>query len=411
MESTIIKMKTDFDNIIDIISSVNFVFDTLQNRISKLRQIYSDFTKNHKHEMFVFGLDSFHFQSKLIDIEYDDMKRLFLAINNRMYCEYFKLHKIIIEYILKNVSDKKVMELITQNTYPVYKDLEPYKEYNFELILDIHNNILDLISILLNTLTVKEKELVNYKTKQNIGLNIDNFITSFNFNNVIMREKIKTFITYIEFFHKMHTKYLKRLSNKIQLMFTNINNDIKFEDSPEISKTQKTELIADLSSKNMDKQLLQELKKSIGSESNSEISSCSYDSKLSPSASLPESPPNFVFDKTNVSIMPLSPLDIKSANAKNHYTNLNSNPILSDKKDYKSIFKKNVGKVIKIRNPSSGEPNVANYKITDQEVNEMFFGIEKSCDNIINVNECAVDNELSKSTSSLDLSLHNIIIS
>ena len=88
--------------------------------------------------------------------------------------------------------------------------------------------------------------------------------------------------------------------------------------------------------------------------------------------------------------------------------------ILSDKKDYKSIFKKNVGKVnslLKIRKASTNEPNILNSKITDQEVNEMFFGIEESCDNIINVNECINEHELSKSTSSLDLSLHNITIS
>ena len=30
-----------------------------------------------------------------------------VEINNRMYCEYFKLYKIITEYILKNITDKK----------------------------------------------------------------------------------------------------------------------------------------------------------------------------------------------------------------------------------------------------------------------------------------------------------------
>jgi hypothetical protein len=63
-----------------------------------LKVFYSEFIKDSKNAMFIFGLDSFHFQSKLIDIEYDEMKRMFLVINNRMYCEYFKLHKIIVEY-------------------------------------------------------------------------------------------------------------------------------------------------------------------------------------------------------------------------------------------------------------------------------------------------------------------------
>ena len=45
-----------------------------------------------------------------------------------MYCEYFKLHKIIIEYICKNITDKKIIEIVKSNDYPIYKDLEPFKE-------------------------------------------------------------------------------------------------------------------------------------------------------------------------------------------------------------------------------------------------------------------------------------------
>ena len=230
MENRISKLKVDFSYITTIRNNVKTVFDILQLRINKLKLFYSDFIKNNKNKLFVFGLDSFHFQSKLIDIEYDDMKRLFLAINNRMYCEYFKLYKIITEYILKNITDKKIKDNIKINNYPVYKDLEPYKEYKFETIQDIHENILNLITILTSMLSNKENELLIHKTKQSIGLNIDNFITTFNYNINVIREKINMFVSYIEFFHKMHTKYLKRFSNKIQLMHTHIDSDIKFDD-------------------------------------------------------------------------------------------------------------------------------------------------------------------------------------
>jgi len=145
METRLVKLKGEFNNIITIRNTVKNVFDILQVRINKLKLFYSEFIKNSKNDMFVFGLDSFRFQSKLIDIEYDDMKRLFLAINNRMYCEYFKLNKIIVDYIIKNITDKKIIDLIKVNNFPVYKDLEPYKEYKFEYILEIHENILNLL--------------------------------------------------------------------------------------------------------------------------------------------------------------------------------------------------------------------------------------------------------------------------
>jgi hypothetical protein len=171
------------------------------------------------------------------------MKRLFLAINNRMYCEYFKLYKIIVSYISENTYDKKIMELIKINNFPVYKDLEPFKEYNFDTVLEIHENILLMLNATIGYLENKEHELSFHIVKKNIGLNIDNFISSFNFDIVIIKEKINLFINYIEFFHKLHTKQLQRFSNKIQLMYSHVNKDIRFDEEIEIDKKKNNGII------------------------------------------------------------------------------------------------------------------------------------------------------------------------
>ena len=236
MENRISKLKTDFNNITIIRNNVKSVFDILQLRINKLKMFYSEFIKNNKNKLFVFGLDSFHFQSKLIDVEYDDMKRLFLAINNRMYCEYFKLYKITTEYIYENINDKKITEIIKVNNFPVYKDLEPFKEYNFEITTEIHENILVIVNSIISNLNTRENELNIHRGKQALGLNIDNFITTYNFELTVIKEKISMFLTYIEFFHKLHTKHLKRFSNKIQLMYTHISTDIRFDETIEMNK-------------------------------------------------------------------------------------------------------------------------------------------------------------------------------
>jgi len=263
MDNKLVLLKSEFNNIITIRNTVKSVFDVLQVRINRLKVFYSELIKNSKAQMFVFGLDSFNFQGKLIDIEYDDMKRLFIAINNRMYCEYFKLNKIIIEYILKSVEDKKVIDIVKVDNYPIYKDLEPFKDYEFGITHDIHQNILNLLGILLSVLNTKETELSAHRAKQNIGLNINNFTTTFAFNNTVLREKILMFMSYIEFFHSLHTKYLKRFSNKIQLMHTHIDTDIKFDESTEINKDTKKELLEELNAGKIDKALLHDLRKSI----------------------------------------------------------------------------------------------------------------------------------------------------
>ena len=245
MENRISKLKIDFVNITSIRNNVKSVFDILQLRINKLKLFYSEFIKNNKNKLFVFGLDSFHFQSKLIDVEYDDMKRLFLAINNRMYCEYFKLYKIITEYVYENINDKKITEIIKVNNFPVYKDLEPFKEYSFETTTEIHENILVIVNSIISNLNTRENELNVHRGKQAIGLNIDNFITSYNFELTVIKEKISMFLTYIEFFHTLHTKHLKRFSNKIQLMYTHISTDIRFDESIEMNKDKKKDVIVD----------------------------------------------------------------------------------------------------------------------------------------------------------------------
>jgi hypothetical protein len=397
METKLVKLKSDFNDIINIRNTVKNVFDILQVRIDRLHQMHSEFIKTNKSEMFVFGLDSFHFQSKLIDIEYDDMRRLFLAINNRMYCEYFKLHKIIVDYISKNVFDKKVSDLVKINNFPIYKDLEPFKEYKFETILDIHENILNLLGMLMSTLLNKENELSIHKRKQSLGLNIDNFITSFNFNINVMREKIMMFITYIEFFHKMHSKYLKRFSNKIQLMYTHISNDIKFDDSIEMSKNKKKELIDEFVTGNMDKNLLRDLKTSIGSETNSEISCDGSRSSSNSQQGLDLSP--IVF-----------PCLVNANNKLNSLGQINTSnieqlPPVKEKKDYKKIFQRNVHKVTNLLQLCKPKQDViVNNKATDKEIQEMFNGIEETCDSIINENN---EHNLTFEQGNISLDIHS----
>ena len=236
MESRITALKNNFNNISLIRNNVKDIFDFLQLRINKLKFFYSEFIKTNKTELFIFGLDSFHFQSRLIDIEYEGMYKIFRSINNRMYCEYFKLYKIIVSYIKDTINDKKLLEFIKVNNFPVYKDLEPEKEYKFEIIVEIHEHILILITSIIGNLTNKENEYKLYVDKNLIGLNIDNFVNTYSFDVIMMREKLKLFLTYIEFFHKLHTKYLQRFSNKIQLMNTHINDDIKFDETVKINK-------------------------------------------------------------------------------------------------------------------------------------------------------------------------------
>ena len=229
MENKLLQLKENFNKIMDIRSNIQEIFDILRIKISKLQKIHGDLMQICKTQLFVFGMDSFHFQNKIIDIEYEDMMRYFLAINNRMYCEYYKLYRIVVEYIQKNTKDTRMIELSKLNKFPLYKDLEPFKEYKMAVLTELHESLLTLISSMISYVHQKQHELVMHEGKKNIGLDIDNFIYTFNHHILIMNEKIALFVKYVEFFHILHTKYLQRFSNKIQLMYNHINNDIHLE--------------------------------------------------------------------------------------------------------------------------------------------------------------------------------------
>ena len=264
MDHRLNELKEEFNNITDMRDGITKIFETLKIKTEKLKDIYADFIKNNKENLFVFGLDSFHFQSKLIDIEFDDMKRLNSGIMNRVYCEYYKLYKIVQNYIRNNITDRKILELVQiENNYPVYKDLEPYKEYDYSITQDIHENILILLGSINSVLINKEHNLRVLQQKNSTGLNIDNYVHTFSYHTTILKENLILFITYIEFFHKLHSKYLKRFSTKVQLMFSQITHDIQFEDNVQASKERRKSMLQDFANEDVDRALLKELKNSI----------------------------------------------------------------------------------------------------------------------------------------------------
>ena len=233
MDTKLLKIKTIFNKIKDTRIHVVNVFSVLEVKLTKLKNMTNDFIKSNHDVLFVFGLDSFKFQSKLIDFEYADMQKYFYALNNRMYCEYYKLFKIVSEYVDKTIGTNKTFEMIkTNSVFPIYKDLEPYKQYNFETIEEVHKTIILLLGGIQEHIVFKESELENYKIKQHSGLNINNFVNTFLFNVTLIKQNLGLFISYLDFFHNIHIKHFKRFAKKMKSMDDYLNEDITFDDSP-----------------------------------------------------------------------------------------------------------------------------------------------------------------------------------
>ena len=261
----------------------------------------------------------------------------------------------------------------------------------------------------------KENELSIHMTKKNIGLNIDNFITSFSYNIVVMREKIIMFITYIEFFHKLHTKYLRRFSNKIQLMYSHINNDIKFDDSIEINRNKRKELIDEFSVENIDGELLKDIKKSMGSESISSESENDFvidlpdnlDASLNSTPKSIESETNSIYSLSSNSIINTIKNKIKPTSL----LNLSSNTNDEKNKSFKEIIKKNVNKVSDMLQLCTSKEGDVYDPLSNEEIKEIFSEINKSCDDIIDTeNIKMIINPMEKNESKDDIKDNNLVI-
>jgi hypothetical protein len=236
-------LKKEFTLIIILKNEITETFDNIKLRVIKVKDVYEGFIKNSKN--FIFGLDSFKFQGKLLDIEYDDMMRLFKLVSNKIYCDYYKLFKMVSDYVDVNIKEKKIRCLIKLNEYSVYKDLEPYKEYDFSELHSIHESTITILLGIFDLALNEMEEVRVIKNKRDMGFNIDNYINSYQYNIDIILQKIRLFVDYMGFFHINHLKYLKRILNKLQSFSEQLNKEVRFEEKNEEQSESLKLLISD----------------------------------------------------------------------------------------------------------------------------------------------------------------------
>ena len=154
-----------FNVVKQIRAGINTIFTEVDAKLQLLNQIYEDLVKTHQDKNYTLGLDSFHFQNKLIQMEYENMKNVFNFIDNRIYCEYYKLHRMLFDFINKEIKEKAFVDklLITYKKYPIYKDLEPTKIYDFNITTEINNTITHALTELKGYLEERKAEYANRK--------------------------------------------------------------------------------------------------------------------------------------------------------------------------------------------------------------------------------------------------------
>tara|TARA_B110000285_G_scaffold205087_2_gene242579 strand:+ start:1945 stop:2646 length:702 start_codon:yes stop_codon:yes gene_type:complete len=210
------ELKLGFDSIKTIRLKIKDELNSINSIKCRVKNKYINCIKKEKNNFF--GLDSVFFQTKLIELEYDNLSKLYSYIDNRIYGDYYKLF-IMIKNFLQTTLNSDSLKLLNQLNikYPIYKDLDYFKEYNFDIINNIHRDIINIISIVNDIYKKNENEMNDNMDKVYIGINIDNYIINQEHINKNLFNTNVLYTKYLNIYHNFHKELLDNYFEKLNL--------------------------------------------------------------------------------------------------------------------------------------------------------------------------------------------------
>ena len=220
-----------FEKINAIMRNIQKIFIDIDEKIKKIKKIYNSLMNEHNDKLSLYGLDTLNFQSKLFQLQYENCDNMFKILNNRIYGDYFKLYKIIMNTCSNSsINDQKILSFLQkEHNITVYKDLEPTKEYSENDLFVIHELINQIITLLGDYL--KSKENVDNKHQDLIksGFKINSFAYSYNYHKYLLQNQMELYINYLDFYNHNHLKYFHKIEKQASAILSDINEEILFE--------------------------------------------------------------------------------------------------------------------------------------------------------------------------------------
>ena len=116
------ELKNKFEKIKDYKTDIENVINYIDNKTKILSEMYNNYLKQiNDATNYRLSLDTFNFQTKLINLERENYQKMLKIFLNRMYGDYYKLYKKLVDYVTENVKNVKI---VVNRDYPKYKDLE-----------------------------------------------------------------------------------------------------------------------------------------------------------------------------------------------------------------------------------------------------------------------------------------------
>ena len=217
------KIKNTFQSVIDKNNEITKCFTNLNDKKNKLTSLYKQLLDENSN--IVSSLDIFNFQIRLLGNDIVYLQQKYNNINNRIYCQYFKIYLQVQEYIVEYIPEIQVPKA----SFPTYDDTNLNKVYDFRIICDIHDYICSLICAIITYVKIRNQEYKKYQTINNVGVHINVFVDTFKHNIKCKIEQMILFTNMVRFFNTSGLNYYNKIFNTIEFINNNISNDISFD--------------------------------------------------------------------------------------------------------------------------------------------------------------------------------------
>ena len=201
---------------------------SVEQRVASLRKAHEELVATSPQSACALGLDSLHFQVRLVTMELKSLRDMIDAVENHLYYECLYLHKSVQSYAAAEIADKSARgRVVVEREYPAYKHLDCNARYDFDITVGLHAQLVSSIRAMGAYCDEQATLIENEKGKSAQGLNIHSLVHSNTYVHALLRAKTRLFLQSLGAFNGHHGKYLRRIQDKAQLVLDAITSDVR----------------------------------------------------------------------------------------------------------------------------------------------------------------------------------------
>ncbi len=233
MRDSLSEVVRGFESLKALRTQVVETVDAVEQRVGALRKAHEALVATSPASACALGLDSLHFQVRLVSMELASLREMISAVENHLYYECMYLHRSIQSYAKSDIVDKTARDrIVVEREYPAYKHLDGDAHYDFDVTVGLHAQLVASVQAMADYSDERAAEIEDEKGRTAQGLNIDSLVHSNSYVHALVTAKVDLFSNSLTAFNGHHAKYLRRIRDKAQLVLSAISKDVRMDAAP-----------------------------------------------------------------------------------------------------------------------------------------------------------------------------------